>query len=152
MPILQSAQPSPDLRFYVRAYAQRRFDLTDQPIREFVPAELEQILDFELGIMPGIHHQDRDVTERVFLGGSQTSFSGFLNLQPGVESFAVFFQPAGWTLLFGTPMAELTNHIHDAHAIAGPSIRILWNQLGELPTFGERVNVIENYLRRYIRH
>jgi len=57
MPILRSAQPGPELSPYVRAFAQRKFDLTDLIVVEPVPAQLEQVLNFELGILPGVRHR-----------------------------------------------------------------------------------------------
>jgi len=37
--------------------AQRKFDLTDLIVVEPVPAQLEQVLNFELGILPGVRHR-----------------------------------------------------------------------------------------------
>ena len=96
-------------------------DDSDQVIS--VPAQLEQILNFELGVMPGIHHRDHLVSDVVAVGGAQTNFSGHLDLRAGVESFAVFFQPAGWSMLFKTPVCEMTNRFMDATAVAGSSLR-----------------------------
>jgi hypothetical protein len=129
MQLLMSTHPRPELRPYVRAYAQRVVGTCDPVSVESVPAQLEQILNFELGVMPGIFHRDGKLTDVALIGGAQTSFSGHLDLRPGVESFAVFFQPAGWTLLSDVPVCELTNRFVDAHAIIGPEVRVLWNRL-----------------------
>ena len=108
MRILMSSQARPELRPYVRAYAQRVVEPSDQIVVQSVPAELEQILNLEFGVMPGVRHQgQRDVSHVAWLGGAQTSFSGYLELRPGVETFAVFFQPAGWSLLFKVPVQDL---------------------------------------------
>lgn len=146
MPSLQSARPRPELVPFVRAYAQRKVDVGDPVLVESVPAQLEQILDLEIGTLPGVHHRQGEVTNEVWIGGAQTTFSGHLHLWPGVESFAVFFQPAGWSQLFRVPMCEITNRIHDATSVHGPCMRALWNRLGEEPSFERRVAIVEEFL------
>ena len=105
MPILGSAQLRSELRPYVRAYAYRKFEMTDLVTVAPVPAQLEQVLNFELGILPGVRHRNKNVSTEVWIGGAQTSFPGYMELRPGVESFAIFFQPAGWSQLFSIPMS-----------------------------------------------
>src|SRR4029077_3173918 len=100
MPTLRSAQPSLELLPYVRAYAQRKFYRTDPAVVEPVPAQLEQVLNFELGTLPGVRHRQRGTSTEIWIGGAQASFPVYMDLEPGVESFAVFFQPAGWSQLF----------------------------------------------------
>jgi AraC-like DNA-binding protein len=146
VPTLQSAQPQPALRPYVRAYAQRQFSADDPLLIESVPAQLEQVLNFELGVLPGVQHRECTITDHVWIGGAQTSFAGHMRLSPGVESFAIFFQPAGWSELSGIPMCEVTDRICDAASILGPAIRSLWNRLGETSSFEARVGIAERFL------
>ena len=146
MPSLQSARPGSQLRPYVRAYAQRRIAVTDLPLIESVPAQLEQVLNFELGILPGVRHRECEIASKVWIGGAQTSFPGYMHLWPGVESFAIFFQPGGWSQFFGVPMSEITNRIYDAAAITGASMTALWNRLGEVSSFERRVAIAEEFL------
>jgi AraC-like DNA-binding protein len=146
MAILQSVRPSQALRPYVRIYAQRQFDFRDLAVVEPVPAQLEQVLNFEIGTMPGIRHRQFAVSSAIWIGGSQTSFPGRMYLYPGVESFAIFFHPTGWSRLFGIPPREITNRIGNAEFVHGSIIRYLWNQLGEAQSFEERVRVVEEFL------
>jgi len=146
MQTIVSRSARPELRPYVRAFAQRVCGNDDSGQVISVPAQLEQILNFELGAMPGIHYRDHLVSDAVAVGGTQTSFSGHLNLRSGVESFAAFFQPAGWSMLFRIPIHEMTNHFFDATAVAGPGLRQLWNRLGEVSAFDLRVMIVEEYL------
>jgi AraC-like DNA-binding protein len=118
----------------------------DPAVVECVPAQLEPILNFELGILPGIHHRDHDVCSFISIGGAQTAFSGCLDLWPGVESFAIFFQPAGWSLVFKLAMYEITNRMVDAIPVMGSCVRRLWNRLGEVSAFEERVGIVEDVL------
>ena len=149
MPRLESVRPQPALRPYVRAYAQRNFDATDSAIVEPVPAQLEQVLNFELGIQPGVDHRQCRIADKVWIGGAQISFPGYMRLSPGVESFAVFFEPHGWSSLFAIPVREITNHIYDATSILGVRIISLWNELKEAALFERRVVIVEEFLLRY---
>jgi AraC-like DNA-binding protein len=149
MPILRSAPPRPELRPYVRAYAQRRFDVADLMAIEPVPAQLEQVLMFELGSLPGVRRRHYETATEIWLGGAQTSFPGFMYLQPAVESFAVFFQPAGLSRLFNIPMCEFTNRVADATSVLGNGLRSLWNRLGESSLFECRVAIVEEFLLKH---
>jgi AraC-like DNA-binding protein len=148
MPYVQSARPRPELAPFVRAYAQRTVGADDCPWTQSVPAQLEQILNFELGVLPGISHRDRDVTKEILVGGGQTEYSGTLHLRPGVVSFAIFFWPAGWSQLFNVPVRELTNQFDDALPFHGAPIRELWNRMGEQNSFEGRVAIAEEVLVR----
>jgi AraC-like DNA-binding protein len=103
-------------------------------------------MNFEFGAMPTILHRDRLVFEVASVGGAQTSYSGRLQLQPHVESLAIFFQPSGWSSLFGVPVKEITNRFVDATAFAELDARALWNRLGEKSSFESRVAVAEEFL------
>ncbi len=148
MPTLRSAQPSPELRPYVRAYAQRQFDATEVFVVEAVPAQLEQVLDCELGTMPGVRHRECEISAVTWIGGAQTSFPGYMDLHPGTESFGVFFPPAGWSQRFAIPQPAVTNSIHDATFVMGPCMRALWNRLGESSSFEDRVVIVEEFLQK----
>lgn len=146
MRVVKSSKARPELRPYVRAYAQRVCGPEDASLVESVPAQLEQVLNFELGAMPKILHRDRQVFEVASLGGAQTSYSGQLHLHAHVESFAIFFQPSGWSCLFGVPVKEITNRFVDATVFAGFAARALWNRLGEACSFESRVVIAEEFL------
>jgi AraC-like DNA-binding protein len=146
MQILMSSLARPELRPYVRAYAQRVWGTDDSNLTESVPSQLEQVLNFELGVLPGIRHREGRISDPAWIGGAQTSFPGYMDLRPGVESFAVFFKPVGWSLLFKIPASEITNCIADAAAVGDLSMRGLWNRLGEASDFESRVRIVEEYL------
>lgn len=148
MPCVQSARPRAELAPFVRAYAQRTVGPTDSPWTESVPAQLEQILNLELGVLPVIRHRYRDVSREILIGGAQDGFSGTLHLLPGVVSFAVFFWPSGWSQLFNIPVNQTTNNFDDATLLHGPAIRELWNRMGEEATFARRVEIAEEFLLR----
>lgn len=148
MSCVQSARPRAELAPFVRAYAQREVGPTDAPWTQFVPAQLEQILNLEFGVLPGIRHRDKDVSRHILVGGAQDGFSGTLGLRPGVVSFAVFFWPSGWSQLFKIPVRETTNNFDDATVFHGFAVRELWNRMGEEETFARRVEIVETFLLR----
>jgi len=146
MPCVRSARPRPELAPFVRAYAQRTVSPTDASWTQSVPAQLEQVLNLEFGVLPGIRHRDRDASREILVGGAQRDFCGTLGLRPGVESFAVFFWPSGWSQLFNIPVREITDNFDDAAALHGNAIREVWNRLGEETTFERRIAILENFL------
>jgi AraC-like DNA-binding protein len=148
MPCTLSAHPRPELVPYVRAYAQRTVSSTEPCWTQYVPAPLEQILNLEFEVLPGIRHRGRDVTREILVGGAQDDFSGTLYLRPGVESFAVFFWPFGWSRLFNVPVRELTNQFDDAMPLHGAEIREVWNRMGDQTAFEKRVEIIEDFLMK----
>jgi AraC-like DNA-binding protein len=145
---IQSIQPTEALRPYVRAYAQRRLHLTREPLIEPCPARLEQVLEFELGDPFEVEFAGRPsmMTPKVAVIGANTQMNATVRLLHRVESFAIFFQPAGFTQLFGIPMRDLTNRAFDATSVCNASLRGWWNKLGEVSSFSERVALAERHL------
>jgi AraC-like DNA-binding protein len=111
-------------------------------------AQLEQHLTFDFGTPVEAWYPDgrNQVVDSTSAAGAQTRFACHLHLRAGVESFGVFFVPTGFSRLFGIPICELTNRLGDAAAIAGRSVRTLWNRLGESPSFEDRVLIAEEFL------
>ena len=147
MHTLKVAQPCQQLRPFVRTYAQRNTDAGDAVVREPVPAQVEQILSFELGQPVDIWHADgrHQVSGTVAVCGAQSRFAAYMGLRGGVESFGIFFQPSGFSHLFAIPMHELTDRAEQASLVVGKRIHDLWNRLGEASSFEERVGITEGF-------
>jgi hypothetical protein len=133
MHTLRVRQPRAELRPYVR----RNISPTHPVLMEPTTAQLEQILAFDFGTpvecwWPNGQVQVIDATSAA---GAQTRFASHMHLRGGIESFGVFFQPTGLSLLFGIPICEVTNRQGDASAIIGRSVRALWNRMGESSSF-----------------
>lgn len=148
MLFVQSAQPNHFLRPFVRAYAQRNVSISDTPTIQAVPARLETVLDFEFGELFHIDLLDGPgfTAHRVSIIGPQTHCRGKVRMFGNIQSFAVFFQPAGFMRLFGVPVWELRNSARDAAAEQIPDMRGLWNELADISDFAQRVSRIEAYL------
>jgi len=147
--MLHNALPSPALRPFVRAYAQREIEANDPAFTLHVIAQLEQVINFELGVLPGLFHRTGTVRDNIWIGGSQTSFAGYMSVTPGVETFAVFFYPMGLSRLFNVPASSITDRCFDATSVC-PSLRTLGNQLGEETSFNRRVAITEKFLIRLL--
>jgi AraC-like DNA-binding protein len=148
MHVLKVRQPRPELRPYVRTFVQRNMGRTTSVVVEPTTAQLEQILAFDFGTpVEALYPDGRvQVIDATSAGGAQTSFACHMHLRAGAESFGVFFQPTGFSLLFGIPICELTNRQGDSSAIVGQSVRTLWNQMGESSSFENRVLIAEEFL------
>ncbi len=109
---------------------------------------MEQNLTFDFGTPVEVWWPDArlELINRTSTAGAQTRFAAHMRLRAGVESFGMFFGPTGFSRLFGIPMSELTNRLDDATAIAGKSIRDLWNRLGDSCSFEDRVLIAEEFL------
>jgi AraC-like DNA-binding protein len=150
---VESFHPCPELRRYVRAYAQRKMEIANVPLIARVPARLEQILEFQFGDSFDIHFDNgpRVTTPRIAVIGPQTHLRASVEFFGKIDSFGVFFQPAGFSQLFGVPMRTLANTGTDGQSILGQSIRSVWNELGESNRFQERVRIVERFLLKSLR-
>jgi AraC-like DNA-binding protein len=146
---LRTAQPSPALRPFVRAYAQRQTAANDATVIESCPAQLEHILYFELANKCDIRHSGgrHQVSDEINVVGCQSAFAAHAELKAGLDSFAIFFRPTGFWRLFKVPGSETTNRGGiEGNSVLGSSIRVLWNRLGETRYFEDRVRVAEDFL------
>ncbi|MGA8075484.1 MAG: AraC family transcriptional regulator [Candidatus Acidiferrales bacterium] len=148
MHTLKVAQPRAELRRYVRLFAQRNTGNRDPFVVEPVPAQLEQILAFELGTPVEIWQPNGKIYKSGYtaVGGAQSQFAAHMHLPGGVISFGIFFQPTGCSELFAVPIFELTDTFFEATPVVGRFVRSLWNRLGEVSSLEERVHIAERFL------
>ena len=130
---LQTKQPRPELRSFVRVYAQRQIHDDDPVALSIVPPRLEQTLEFQFGETPHYLHSTgvRQYASPIMVVGASTRHGTF-SLPGGTVSFGVFFQPNGFSRLFGLPMAEISENAHDASAIL---LRLLATDLAGRSTY-----------------
>jgi hypothetical protein len=138
------------LREFVRVYAQREvqpFASGAPTMVQPIPSRLEQILEFQLGIPYTILHRDgrKFATPSQAIVGAQVEGCSQIELRPGVLSFGVFFRPCGLSRLLRLPVRECTSRDFDA-ALTSKMFPRIWERLADLPTFKERIAVIEDTL------
>jgi hypothetical protein len=145
---LQCQRPRSELRGLVRAYAQRDVGPHDSDLVELIPARLEQTLEFQFGECFEVFHADgrHEMAPKVVIVGAYPRGGCTIALKKGVSSFAIFFQPAGFSRLFKVPLAHLSITSHDARAVLGESVSCLHIQLAEEWSFEGRVRLAENFL------
>jgi AraC-like DNA-binding protein len=145
---LYSCVARPELRTYVRAFAQRKIDRASPEVVEPMPACLEQIVDFEFGDHPIVSFGDgrRIPAYSISVVGPSAYRPANLHLCGGVESFGIFFQPLAFSQLFRIPIGILVNLQYDACDVLGADILQLWHKMADTPSFPRRVEFVEAYL------
>lgn len=146
----RSATPSPVLKPFVRAYAERRTQ--DASAEQPFPAYLESIIEFDFGDLPASRSPDGSFTSarRTNIGGPRAQSHSTIVLRGDIESFAVFLRPtAPWTL-FHLPVSALTDQVFDVDDVLGNPMSTLWDELAEARSFAERIQRTETTLLRYL--
>ena len=143
------APSSAALRPYVWAYGMTTGRVDAVPLRIPLPARPKQLLTFSFAdrfrlLRPG--SGPGDSTPRVTAVGPQSSSRAGLSAFGRIDNFTIHFQPSGFNLLFGVPMTELADAAYDAHAVIGPEVSTLEHELGDIPGFAERIQLIEKRL------
>jgi AraC-like DNA-binding protein len=145
---IQTATPRPELRDFIRTYAQREITADEPGSIQANIAVLEQVLAFEVRDRmhleyPG--HLDRPCP-RINLWGSLTCPFGQHRLDGHIIGFAVFLRPHASWQLFRIPPAILANGHYDGEEVLGHPFQDLWHILAEAQSFAERVKRVEDYL------
>ena len=143
------ATSSAVLRPYVWAYGMTTGRVDSVPLHIPLPARPKQLLTFFLAdrysvLRPGSGRSD--ASPRATVVGPQTHSRAGLSVFGHIDNFTIHFQPSGFNRLFGIPMTELTDAAYDAHAVIGPEISTLEQELGDTPGFGGRIQLLENRL------
>jgi AraC-like DNA-binding protein len=147
--VLLASRPAPALRHLIRHYYQVQDSLTGRICLQPVPARSPQILEFMFGTRYQVHRIDEDTTENVravALVGARTCRSAELILSGSVDAFTIVFQPGAFSSLFQLPAAELTNADFDGEEVLGRRITQLYERLGEVSAFHDRVRVADSWL------
>lgn len=143
---VQSRPPSPGLRRYVRAFAQRTVTgvFAEQPM----PAFLETVLHFDFADLPTVRssHRGLEPARQHAVVGPHTFAGTSLRFSGYVDSFAVFLQPTALWTLFSVPVSAVMEAQYSANDVLGRSVLGLWQRLGETPNFAERCHIAEGFL------
>jgi AraC-like DNA-binding protein len=145
---LQSQVPRAELRRFVRAFAQREIANNECSVVQPIPARLEQTLEFQLGSAFEVTGPDglRFSTPSVAVVGCVIKGGASVALRRGVKTFVIFFQPTGFSELFGLPNNVLAGTFFEASAVLGRQSANVHECLAAQPTFSDRVLVAEEFL------
>lgn len=152
MQLLLDTRPLLALQPFVRTFAQRNYSLTSTLVEPVLPC-VEPILCFLFSEGLSVCFPDGTILHppRVAIVGPNLCAGIKLSMSNELDLFAVFFQPAGFSDLFGVPISVSLNSYHDVTClIAG--ISLLWEQLSEACSFATRVTIVEAYLLSRISH
>ncbi len=148
---IRFAAPTRGLETYVRFYCEREAHIPGPTIVHPVPARAATMLEFELGDPITAYYADQSepvTCSACVLVGMQTYPRVHLQLHGRIHSFNIMFQPAGLYQLFGVPAQELSDRDFDARSVLGPTIAAMEQQLGDLDTFAERIDLANSILLR----
>jgi len=147
---VHSSAPRPELRTYVRAFAQRKLERGSLEVVQPLPACLEPTLSFEFGDHPIVEFGDgsRLQTYHIAVVGPSAYRPLNVRLRGGLESFAIFFQPLAFWQLFRVSIRELANRHYDCCDVVGAEIQELNNKMADTGSFSKRVEMVEKYLLR----
>jgi AraC-like DNA-binding protein len=148
MHTIQTVQPRPELRQYVRCFAHREMMCADETFDLSFIASLEPILSFNLA--------DREVMEcdggeshRVppfHVLGPQSHMTRCAHFTGRVVDFGIFLTPLAPLQLFRVPPSVLVDNDLDGEDLCGKGSRELLSRLADARSFAERVIVAEQYL------
>ena len=147
------APSSAVLQPYVWAYGMTTGRVGSVPLVIPLPARPKQLLTFSFADPYCVHRPGADHTDpapRVTVVGPQTRSRSGLSVVGHIDNFTIHFQPSGFNRLFGVPMTQLTDAAYDAHAVIGCEIPRLEQELGDIPGFAERIQVVEKRLIRMV--
>lgn len=141
------------LQPYVWAYGMTTGRVSSVPLVVPLPARPKQLLTFSFADSYCVHRPGADHSDpapRVAVVGPQTRSRSGLSVFGHIDTFTIHFQPSGFNRLFGVPMTQLTDAAYDAHAVIGREIPRLEQELGDIPGFAERIQLIEKRLIRMV--
>jgi AraC-like DNA-binding protein len=148
MRTIQTATPRPELKEFVRSYAQREIECDGAGFEQPNIASLEHILSFDFCDQTLMNFSDGQsvILPRINVVGSQTLPSGRARFSGRFFAFGIFLKPFASWQLFRIRPGDLANRNIDGVDILGKGMQILWLALAERKAFAERVRVAEEYL------
>lgn len=145
---VQTAPPGPALKPVIRAYVQREARLGTRELIEPVVARLGVMLEFEFAGSYEVRNYGSNLIDEanaISIIGPQTWRRARLIIRGHIESLVVLFRPSGFHALFGVPTLPLAEGGTEGHSVLGPSISHLYQRLGNVQTFQDRVRLLDQY-------
>src|SRR4051812_31971669 len=137
--MLRPAEPAPQLKPFVRKYAQLDVSTTNPVVIWPIPARSIPCIEFTFGDpyrILDIHGSLSEITRPAMLIGAKTYQKIRLESQGHIETFTVLFQPTGLQRLFSLAGEVLVNENYEADSVLGSCFAALHTELGEAKSFG----------------
>ena len=154
---VQHARPSLELAHCVYGYVQRvsQPDQSSHPhIVEPVVARSGSMLEFQFGepLDAPIYGLDLpNPSVPITIVGPIRARNVRLIIRSGLEGFTVLFRPLGLYTVFAIPLARFVGTGTEGGAVLGAPVGALYEQLGNLRSFADRIKVVESFLTERLR-
>lgn len=148
---VETATPHLRLQPFVRSYVYRSTDTSGAEIVEPVVARLGTMLEFQfdrLYEIPIYGTNQIMFSPRITVIGPVIGRRVRLILRDHVQALAVMFQPHGFCGVFGVPTHLVRNVGTEATGVLGSEVSQLYEQLGNVESFVERVRLLDDFLVR----
>ena len=147
---VETERPHPQLKRYIRAFVQRSFRMHETEAVEPVIARLGAMLEFQFRdpyVIPSFVDDAENPCAPITVVGPISHRRVRLVIRGEVVALAVIFQPLGFYRFFGVPVSLLAERGTEGHSILGPRISALHEQLGNAPSFVQRVDLLNRFFR-----
>ena len=154
MVTVQTATPDVLLQPFVDGYVQRDLVPGDREFTEPVVPRAGTMLEFQFAAMYEVKAYGTDLLRPSWGGTIIGPIDGRhvrLLLRDRVQSLVVLCQPTGLHRLFGLPVSPFRGAGAEGHAVFGSRMSALYEQLGNLRSFAERVRVLDTFLLQRLR-
>jgi AraC-like DNA-binding protein len=149
---IQWAEPSLELRRYVRGYRMQRARVQGEPLRYPFVASPNLILAFYFRNPYQVKFRDSGRQEpglRAAIVAPQVQCTMDLAISGDFEGFSILFQPGGFYHLFGVPTWKVTGRVWDIAGVLGDKASLLEAGLAGVASFEDRIRVAEQFLLSY---
>lgn len=151
---IQSVRPHAAIQPFIHSFVQRDAALGSLEVIEPVIVRLGVMVEFKFAGLYEIRTYLNNSTvrpNRISVVGPQTFRRVRLTLCGDIDSLAVMFQPCGFHALFGIPANSVSDISVEGPAVLGNAVSRLYEQLGNLRTFSERVSLLNSFFLHCFR-
>ena len=151
---VQHAGPSPELAPYLYGYVQRISEPYQPEIVEPVLARAGSMLEFQFGDQYDVPIYGLDLPNPsvpITIIGPIPARNVRVIIRGRVEALAVLFRPLGLYTVFGVPVSRFTGTGTEGGGVLGAPVRGLYEELGNLRTFADRIKTLEQFLTQCLR-
>jgi len=148
MHTIQTVQPRPELKQFVRCFAHREMMLGEQSFDLPFIASLEPILSFNFADQEVMNYADGrgHLVSAFHVLGPQSHMTRSAHFSGRVIDFGIFLTSLAPWQLFGIPPSILGDNDVAGDDLLGRAAGRLWARLADAKSFAERVCIAEQFL------